>query len=91
VYPGKDAVTRIAKFVADRKPEEEEAIPAMKTYFKAYVTRGDIRDIVDRRDFINLATNPAFSTEDLKAVPDRHRALIPDYVKDYVSLNQFAA
>jgi len=27
-----------AKFVADTKPEEAEAIPAIKTYFKAYIT-----------------------------------------------------
>jgi type I restriction enzyme R subunit len=38
-----------------------------------------------------LATNPVFSTRDLKAVPDKYRIIIPEYIKDYVSLNQFAA
>ena len=38
-----------------------------------------------------LATNPVFSTKDFKAVPAKYRTLIPDYIKDYVSLNQFAA
>ncbi len=80
-----------AKFVADAKPDEAEAIPAIKTYFKAYVTDGRIRHIIDEKDFADLATNPVFSTRDFKAVPKKYRALIPEYVKDYVSLNQFAA
>jgi len=80
-----------AKFVADARPEEATAIPAIKTYFKAYVTSGHIRDIIDRRHFTDLATNPVFSTRDFKAVPAKYRTLVPEYVKDYVSLNQFAA
>jgi type I restriction enzyme, R subunit len=80
-----------AKFVADTKPEEATAIPAIKTYFKAYVTSGRVRDIIDSRQFTDLATNPVFSTLDFRAVPKKYRTLIPEYVKDYVSLNQFAA
>ena len=80
-----------AKFVADTKPEEAMAIPAIKTYFKAYVTSGRVRDIIESRQFTDLATNPVFSTRDFKAVPAKYRMLIPEYVKDYVSLNQFAA
>jgi type I restriction enzyme R subunit len=80
-----------AKFVADAKPEEAEAIPAIKTYFKAYVTSDQVRHIIDTRHFTDLATNPTFSTRDFRAVPEKYRTLIPEYVKDYVSLNQFAA
>lgn len=80
-----------AKFVADAKPDEATAIPAIKTYFKAYLTSGRVRDIIDRRHFTELATNPMFSTRDFKAVPAKYRTLVPDYVKDYVSLNQFTA
>ncbi len=79
-----------AKFVADYKPEEFRSIPAIKSYFKAYVTSDKIRDIVERRHFTDLATNPVFSTRDFRAVPEKYRNLIPEYVKDYVSLNQFA-
>jgi type I restriction enzyme R subunit len=79
------------KFVADHVPEPPTAIPAIKHYFKAYVTSGRIRDIIDSRQFTDLATNPVFSTRDLRAVPERYRTLVPQYVKDYVSLNQFAA
>jgi len=31
------------------------------------------------------------STRDLKALPWKYRILIPEYIKDYVSLNLFAA
>ena len=80
-----------AKFVADAKPDEADAIPAIKTYFKAYITDVRIRHIIDEKEFADLATNPVFSTRDFKAVPAKYRALIPEYIKDYVSLNQFAA
>ncbi|SEM01471.1 type I restriction enzyme, R subunit [Syntrophus gentianae] len=80
-----------AKFVADTKPEEAEAIPAIKTYFKAYVTSDQVRHIIESRQFTDLATNPVFSTRDFRAVPEKYRTLIPEYIKDYVSLNQFAA
>ena len=80
-----------SKFVADYKPEEAEAIAALKNYFKAYVTSDQIRHIIETKHFTDLATNPIFSTRDLKAVPEQYRTLIPNYIKDYVSLNQFAA
>ena len=80
-----------AKFVVDTKPEEAEAMPAIKTFFKAYITSDQVRHIIESRQFTDLATNPAFSTRDFRAVPAKYRTLIPEYVKDYVSLNQFAA
>ena len=80
-----------AKFVADTKPEEAEAVPAISNYFKAYVISNDLRHIIESGQFTDLATNPAFSTRDFRAVPKKYRTLVPEYVKDYVSLNQFVA
>lgn len=80
-----------AKFVADHKPKEAKAIPAMKSYFKAYVTSDPVRHIIENGEFTDLATNPVFSTRDFRAVPEKYRNLIPEYVKDYISLNQFAS
>ena len=79
------------KFVADHKPEEVRSIPAIKTYFKAYVTSDLIRHIVDAGQLTDLATNAVFSIGDYRAVPREYRSLVPEYVKDYVSLNQFVA
>lgn len=79
-----------SKFIADYKPEQPEAIPVLKNYFKAYATSNQIRDIIDSRHYTDLATNAIFSTRDFRAVPEQYRTLIPEYIKDYVSLNQFA-
>ena len=80
-----------AKFVADHKPEQAASIVAIKTYFKAYAISGWTRDVIDKRQFVSLATNPVFSLQDFRAVPKKYRDLVPEYIKDYVSLNQFAA
>ena len=81
-----------AKFVADYKPkpDEVEAIPAMKTYFKAYATSDQVRHIIESRQFTKLATNPVFSIGDLQAVPVHYREIISEYIKDYIPLNQFS-
>ena len=50
-----------------------------------------IRHIIETGQLTDLATNPVFSTRDFRAVPKKYRTLIPEYIKDYVSLNQFAA
>jgi type I restriction enzyme R subunit len=92
-YKSKDELLEeeFSKFVADYKPDEAEAMPAIKTYFKAYATSDQIRHIIESGHLTDLATNPVFSTRDFKAVPKKYRTLIPEYIKDYVSLNQFAA
>ena len=78
-----------SKFITDYKPEEVDAIPALKTYFKAYATSDHVRHIIESGQLTDLATNANFTTKDFKAVPEKYRKLIPDYIKDYVSLNQF--
>ena len=60
-----------AKFVTDYKPTD--SIPAIKTFFKAYVSNDQIRYIIENRDFTDLATNPVFSSHDLRAVPQKYR------------------
>ncbi|MEB3227603.1 MAG: DEAD/DEAH box helicase family protein [Synechocystis sp.] len=80
-----------SKFVADYQPEETEAIPAIKNYFKAYVINGDVRRIIETKNYTELATNAFFSTRDLKAVPEKYRSLIPSYVKKCVTLERFTA
>lgn len=80
-----------SKFVADYKPEDAEAMPALKNYFKAYATSDQIRRIIESEEYTDLVTNPIFSTRDFKAVPKQYRRLIPNYIKDYVPLNQFNA
>jgi len=79
----------LAKFVSIHKPDAGH-MPVIRQFFKAYLTDGAIRVIVDSREFGRLADNPKVSLADIKAL-NGWREVIPEYVKDYVSLNQFTA
>lgn len=81
------------KLLLDLSPEELEqhadAIVALKNYFKAYATDSRLRDIIEHKQFTELNINSSFSMADFKAVPQEWRNRTPDYIKDYLSLNQF--
>lgn len=77
----------LAKFISIHKPDAGH-VPQIRLFFKAYLTDGEIRDIVEKREFNRLATNPKVTLADFKAL-NGWRDTIPDYVKDYVPLNQF--
>jgi len=77
----------LAKFVSIYKPDAAH-MPVIRQFFKAYVTDGEIRDIVEKKEFNRLATNPKVTMEDFRSLDD-WRNIIPEYVKDYVHLNQF--
>ena len=79
-----------AKFIAEKKPEDVQSLPAMKQFFKAYATSDAFRAIINTRDLGKLVTNPGFTTRDYREVPTAFRTMIPEYIKDYVSLNRFA-
>jgi type I restriction enzyme R subunit len=79
----------LAKFVSIHKPDAGH-IRVIRQFFKAYVTDGGVRAIIDSREFGRLADNPKVSLADMLDL-DEWRDVIPEYVKDYVSLNQFAA
>lgn len=65
------------------------AVQAMKYYFKAYATDHNLRNIIEAKQLTALNVYQAFGMSDFKAVPPAWRTRIPEYVKDYVSLNQF--
>lgn len=69
--------------------DQGTAVLAMKYFFKAYATDAALRAIIDDKRFGELNVNPAFGVGDLCAVPSEWRQGIPEYVKDYVPLNQF--
>lgn len=79
-----------AKLLADLMPAAA-AIPTLRAFFKTYATDDYFRSIIDGGRFTALATNPAFSLNDLRRLSVPHRQRCIDYIRDYVSLNQFAA
>ncbi len=77
------------RFILDQKPEDAEHLMAMKRYFSAYVADGQLRAIIESGSLPDLNVNPSFTMQDFKEVPREWRDRIPEYIKDYVSLNQF--
>jgi len=77
------------KFLADQKPEEGDHIREMRYFFEAYIRDSTVRAKIDAGHFADLNVNPTFTTRDLKDVPAPWRKGIPEYIKDYVSLNPF--
>lgn len=78
-----------AKFITVYQPDGTIPILIVKDYFKAYITSDYFRHIIETRHFAELATYPPFSMNELQKVPAKYRKLIPEYIKDYVVLNQF--
>ena len=77
------------QFVLDRKPEDAKNITAIKYFFKAYITDSQVREIIEKKRLTDLNTPPGFDMTDFKSVPKEWRGRIPEYVKDYVPINQF--
>jgi type I restriction enzyme R subunit len=90
-FKSKDQILdeEFAKFIIDEKPDDPAHIVAMKYFFKAYATDSKVRDIIDNKRFTELNVNPNFTITDYKAIPNGWREKIPEYIKDYVQLNQF--
>ena len=42
----------------------------LKYFFKAYITDNRVRDIIENKRLTELNTNPTFTMQDFKAVPD---------------------
>lgn len=75
------------KFVTIYKPDNKYVL-GVKNFLKAYITDPEVRDIIESREFARLATNPKVTLADFKEL-NGWRDVVPEYVKDYVSLNAF--
>ncbi len=77
------------KFLLADHVSDVENMAALRYFFKAYATDSQLRQIVDTGDYTKLNTNPTLTLEDFRAVPKPWRERVPEYIKDYVSLNTF--
>ena len=75
------------KFISIYKPDSKYYYP-IKNFLKAYITDNEIREIVESKEYGRFATNPKVSMGDFKEL-NGFREVIPEYVKDYVSVNTF--
>ncbi|MDD3685200.1 MAG: DEAD/DEAH box helicase family protein [Bacteroidales bacterium] len=79
------------KFISIYPPEEDVNLRALKYFFKAYIVDGEIRKIIEAKDFHALQTHPTLTISQFKEVGVKYREVIPVYIKDYVKLENFAA
>jgi len=77
----------VEKFVSIHKPENKYIYP-IKNFLKAYITDSEIRDVIEKKDYAKLATNPKLTMADLRDL-NGYREKVPEYVKDYVPINKF--
>ena len=76
------------KFDTRYMPNEENFDYA-KNFFKSYITDPDFREIIEQKKYALLNVNPNGIV--FKKLPAELRALIPEYIKDNVSINKFMA
>lgn len=76
------------KFISIYKPQSKD-VPYISNYIKAYSTDETFRNIIDNGHFGELNVYPGFSMQEFKAMDPKWRTTIPEYVKDYVSLNTY--
>jgi type I restriction enzyme R subunit len=76
-----------ANFVAITKPDNQHIVN-LKNYFKAYITDKVVRDIVDAKQYSQLATNTKITLMEFKEL-DEWKDVVPRYVKDYVSVEKY--
>jgi type I restriction enzyme R subunit len=89
--PSKDDVAgeKFEAFILKYNLQSNTSLEAIRYFFKSYLTDSDFRQIIETNKIQDLYSNAGFGIKDYKAVPDEWRKKIPEYIKDYVSLNQF--
>jgi type I restriction enzyme R subunit len=78
------------KFLSICKPQTTNIV-ALKYYFEAYITDTDFRQIIDNENYGDLYGYSAFSIDDYKNIDNELKKVVPQYINDYVPLQQFAA
>jgi len=67
----------------------DEYFSLAKDYFKSYITDTEFREIIEKKKYALLNTNP--NGDVFRKLPPELRFSIPEYIKDNVSLNKFVA
>jgi len=77
----------VEKFILIYKPESKY-VPYIRNYLKAYVADEQFREIINSKHFAELNVYPGFTMQEFQAL-NGWRDTVPEYVKDYVPVNQY--
>lgn len=88
-FPSKDEKldSIVSDFIIVHKPESQY-VPHIRNFMKVYITDTHFRSIIDSEEISQLSGYAGFSMEEYKAL-DEWRDIVPEYVKNYVVINQF--
>jgi type I restriction enzyme R subunit len=78
----------VDKFISIYHPEPK-MIYIIRQFIKAYILDNQLREIIDKGEFQDLATNPRFDMKDMQELGREWREKAVEYIKDYVPLNTF--
>lgn len=67
---------------------DQEHYAPVKMFFKAYVTDEKVREIMESRQTARFNTESSFHFEEYQRL-NGYKTIVPQYVKDYISLNTF--
>lgn len=67
---------------------DQEHFGFVKSYFMAYIVDEEVRSIIERKTYADLFSSPVLSFEEFNAC-NGYKTVVPQYVKDYVSLNTY--
>lgn len=75
------------KFISIYKPDSKYVLH-IKNYIKAYVTDEHFRKIINNKHYSDLNVYPGFGMQEFKSL-NGWRDIVPEYIKDYVPINQY--
>lgn len=79
--------TEVEKFISIEKPDPKY-VPHIRNFMKAYIGDEHFRIIINNKDYPELNTYAGFTMAEFKAL-NGYRDKLPNYIKDYIPLNQY--
>jgi len=67
---------------------DQEHFAPVKSFFKAYIVDEDVRNIVQSQELARFNTESSFNADEYQKL-NGFKSIVPQYVKDFVSLNTF--
>lgn len=79
--------TEVEKYISIEKPDPKY-VPHIRNFMKAYIGDEHFRMVINAKEYAELNTYAGFTMAEFKAL-NGYREKLPNYIKDYIPLNQY--
>jgi type I restriction enzyme R subunit len=79
--------TEVEKYISIEKPDPKY-VPYIRNFMKAYIGDEHFRMVINAKEYAELNTYAGFTMAEFKAL-NGYREKLPNYIKDYIPLNQY--